>query len=84
MKSLKIKEHNGYRAIFVDEELFDWEMDAKSLEDAKKFHSNNPSLKKSVEGDIQSHFLESFSEFIGKPITLNELVESIRSQSIEG
>jgi hypothetical protein len=79
MKFIEIKDHNGYRAIFVDGELFDWEMDLDGLQEAKKFHSGNPILKKSIEGDIQTHFLQSFSEFIGHSITLNEVVEGIRN-----
>jgi hypothetical protein len=76
---IEIKQHNGYKALFVDGQLFDWEMDTDSLLKAKKFCAENATLKKSVEGDIQKHFLESFSEFIGHPITLNEVIELIRN-----
>jgi hypothetical protein len=71
---IEIKEHNGYGALFVDGELFDWEMDVESLKEARTFCAGNSVLQKSVEGDIQRHFLESLSAFIGRTITLEELV----------
>ena len=74
---VEIREHNDYRAIFVDGHLFDWEMDLEGLKKAASFTAGNPTLQKSIEGDIQRHFVESFSEFIGRPITLIEIVEAI-------
>ena len=63
----------AYNAIYVGDILFDWDIDKESLIRAKKFAGDNKLLRKSVVGNIQKHFLDSFSEFIGKPITLAEV-----------
>lgn len=83
---IEIKPHSEgnelYNALFVDEELFDWGIDKKELQQAKKIIGDNPLLKKSIVADIRTHFVESFSEFIGKPITISEINTAIRTGEI--
>lgn len=67
----------------VDGEVFDWGMDLESLVGAKKVISQHKELAESVVMSIISHFLESFSDFIGKKISLAELLSSIDKGFIE-
>lgn len=67
----------------VDGQIFDWGMDLESLAEAKKVISQHRELSESVVMSIISHFLESFSDFIGKKISLSELISSIEKGFIE-
>lgn len=71
-----------YRAIFVNDIVFDWGLDAHSLSEAKKF-AKNDLYKKSIMGDIQKHFVESFSEFIGREVKLSDILAALESGEIE-
>ena len=71
-----------YRALFVDDILFDWGLEKKSLLDARKLGESNPTVQKSVQGNIQQHFLESFSEFLGREITIQEVNVAIETGKI--
>lgn len=59
-----VKPHK--KAIFLDDELFDWEVDQESLEKAWEM---GPEFLKAAQQDIQKHFLESLSDFLGRPVT---------------
>jgi hypothetical protein len=83
---IEIKNHQDesgqtYRAIFADEQLFDWWLDEDNLTVARQLCKREPLMKKSVMGDIQSHFVQCFSEFIGREITLKEINEALVSGS---
>ena len=83
MAKLEIKEHaDGYKAIYVDDVLFDWGLGPEDVERAKKFAKHSEMLKKTIQGDIQKHFLDSFAEFLGKAVSLRELNEAIESGTI--
>lgn len=71
-----------YRALFVDGILFDWGLDKTSLQEARTLSESNPTIQKSVQGNIQQHFLESFSEFLGRKITLLEVNVAIETGKI--
>lgn len=80
---LEIKEHSeGHRAIYVDDVLFDWGLEQEDVERAKKFAKSSDVLKKTIQNDIQKHFLDSFAEFLGKTVSLRELNEAIESGTI--
>ena len=70
------------RSIYIDDVLFDWGMEKEHLNDAIEMTKNDPVMKKSLNEDIKRHFVESFSEFIGKEITLEEVNEAIESGRI--
>ena len=72
-----------YNAIFIDGQMFDWYIDRESLDEAKRFAQNDPIIKKSIYADIQSHFMHSFCEFIGKKVTLEELNEALMTGRID-
>ena len=71
-----------YDAIFVDGMVFDWGMDKTSLLQAKRHAESNPTLQQSINDNIQIHFVESFSEFLGREVTLREINEAIESGTI--
>jgi len=79
---LEIKEHNGCKVIYVNDTLFDWGLDPEDVERAKKFAKSSDVLKKTIQNDIQKHFLDSFAEFLGKAVTFNELNAAIESGEI--
>jgi hypothetical protein len=65
-----------HKNIYIDNELFDWEID----EDAYKWAENQgPEILFAVQKDIINHFLNSISEFTEKKITLKDLQEAIRT-----
>jgi len=68
--------------LFVDNEIFDYLIDEDSLRSAAIYCNQNPHLKNAVHGDIMKHFVESFSEFIGRPLTLEEINNSIKTGEI--
>lgn len=71
-----IKGKNGpIKRIFVDGQFFDWDVDRKSLEECKKM---GPEYLAAAEKDIQKHFMESLSEFVGREITPIDLLKAIK------
>ena len=73
---------NECRGIFVERELFDWGLEEKDLKMAKTLIKQEPLMRKSVMGDIQSHFVACFSEFIGCEVTLVQINEALRTGEI--
>jgi hypothetical protein len=67
----------------VDGEVFDWGLDLESFEQARKNILNHQELAESVALSIINHFLESFSDFLGRTVTLQELNEAIVKGNIE-
>ncbi len=57
-------------AIFIDGEQLDWSLDVSSLQDAMKM---GPKFFAAAQKDIEKHFLESVSDFLGRKITQEEL-----------
>ncbi len=83
MAKLEIKEHpNGYKVIYVDDVFFDWGLSPEDVERARKFAKNSNVLKQTIQNDIQRHFLDSFAEFLGKTVSLQELNEAIENGAI--
>ena len=72
-----------YKALYIDGQMFDWYVDRESLAEAKKFAQNDPFIKKSIYADIQSHFMQSFCDFIGRKISLKDLNESLIKGTID-
>lgn len=80
LKKVEIVSYEGINILVVDNEGFDWSFDEKSLQKAIK---NDPTAKESVIGNIQKHFIKSFSEFIGREITFDEINKAIVEGFIE-
>lgn len=61
------------KGIFVDGTLFDWGVDE---EDYKQALAMGPKYRKMIEASIAKHFIDSFSEFLSRKITLEEVNEA--------
>ncbi len=77
-KSLRIEEVDGMNVIVVDNEVFDWTIEKKDIKKAQDFCREHPDTKQSVLGDLQTHFIESFSEFLGHKVELKEINKAIK------
>ncbi len=80
---VEIKEIEGQKKLYFDDELFDWEINETDLKQAKEFLRDNPSLVKKVHDDIKNHLLDSLSEGLGKKINIKELNEAIKRRHID-
>lgn len=60
--------------IFVDGELFDWEVDQQEVEEAMR--TMGPEYHRAIMNDIFSHFMNSLSEFMGRKVTPEEVNEA--------
>lgn len=85
MKTLKIVDIYNYdfkkeiKYLVVDNEVFDWGLDPDSLSNAVNMINHSPDNKQAVLNSIINHFIASFSEFLGRDITLQEINESIET-----
>jgi hypothetical protein len=57
------------KQIYIDGEHFDWGIDEESFDWARK---QGPAYFAAIQKDIAKHFLESLSEMVGRPITIQE------------
>ena len=67
---------NLRKDVFVDEKLFEYEIDRNSLAKAKQM---GPQFYIAAQKDIQKHFLDSLSDFLGRKITSQEVQEAIKT-----
>lgn len=63
------------KAIFIGGELLDWQVDINSLVEAI---SMGPIYVKAVQRDIEKHFTESVSDFIGRKVTAEDIKKAIK------
>jgi len=64
------------KAVFIDGEKLDWEVDAQSLMEAMRM---GPKFFKVVQRDIERHYVESVSEFIGRQVTATDIKKAIKT-----
>lgn len=64
------------KAIFIDGEMLDWQIDMNSYAEAVKmgFH-----FRREIQRDIEKHFIESVSDFIGRKVTMEEIKQAIKT-----
>lgn len=62
--------------VFVDEKLFEYEIDKNSLMKAKEM---GPQYYIAAQRDIQKHFLDSLSDFLGRTITNQEVQKAVET-----
>ena len=82
-KVLRIQEVDGTNVIVVDNEAFDWGVEEEIIKKAQGFCKEHPNTNQSVLGDLQTHFIESFSEFLGREVELKEINKAIKDGYIE-
>ena len=71
------------RYLVFDNEAFDWEISLPELAKAVTFCGDSADAKKALNGDIQKHFLGCLAEFLGFPVTLEELMEAVKTGKLE-
>lgn len=64
------------QAVFIDDELLDWQIDLDSFFDAVKM---GPQFARAVQADIEKHFAESVSDFLGRNVTTEEIKTAIKT-----
>ena len=64
------------KAIFIDGDHFDWEVDEESFEIAQKM---GPQYFAAVQKDIMSHFIRSLCEFLDKEVSVQEFMEATQT-----
>lgn len=63
------------KAIFIGGELLDWQVDLNSLVEAIRM---GPIYMKAVQKDIEKHFIESVSDFIGRKVNAEDIKQAIK------
>lgn len=64
------------KAIFIDDELLDWQIDMNSFVDAMKM---GPQYVREIQRSIENHFIDSVSDFLGRKVTMNEIKKAIET-----
>lgn len=64
------------KAIFIDDELLDWQIDMNSFVDAMKM---GPQYMREIQRSIETHFVDSVSDFIGRKVSILEIKEAIKT-----
>jgi hypothetical protein len=82
-KKMFIYSHEGKNYIVVDNEAFDWEIDPSHIKSVETKIKNDPLMKENFIGDIFNHVVESFSEFLGKKVSLKDINEALERGWIE-
>jgi ornithine carbamoyltransferase len=62
--------------VFIDDQLFEYEIDQESLRKAKEM---GPKFYLMACQDIQTHFLQCLSEFMGREVTQEEVMTATRT-----
>jgi hypothetical protein len=63
-------------AIFIGGKLLDWQVDLNSLMEASKM---GPHFLREVQKDIERHFTESVSDFIGRKVTAEDIKKATKT-----
>lgn len=75
----RIKFHsNGEieRKIYIGGELLDWSVDITSFQEAKRM---GQMYQRAIKEDIAKHFTNSVSEFIGKKVTMEDILKATKT-----
>jgi len=64
------------KAIFVGGEMFDYSVDVLAYHKACNL---GPEFKETVQQDIVNHFVKSISEFIGRDVTMPDVINAIKT-----
>ena len=64
------------KAIFIDDEILDWQIDMNSYMDAMRM---GPMYQREIQRSIEEHFIDSVSDFLGRKVTMNEIKEAIKT-----
>jgi hypothetical protein len=82
-KKLEIIEVEGKKYIVINNEAFDWEIEPEQLKSVEIKIKNDPAMRENFIGNIFNHLTNSFSEFVGKKVSLKEMNDAIDNGYIE-
>lgn len=71
------------RCIVVDGVPFGWGVMPDSLSRVRAAFEADPTIKDAVMMDMQHHFLTSLSKFVGRPMTMTEVLDGLEAGAIE-
>ncbi len=71
------------RYLVFDNEAFDWEISLTELAKVITFCGDSAEAKKALNGDIQKHFLGCLAEFLGFPVTLEEIMQAVQTGKLK-
>lgn len=74
---------SNVKVIVVGGEGFDWDFDPDSVARAKEMANGEDFTARGFEGMIRKHFQLCFSEFIGRLVTIPELVRAIKEGGMQ-
>lgn len=64
------------KAIFIDGQLLDWQIDMSSYAEAVKM---GHLYQREVQKSIETHFVESVSDVLGRKVTIEEIKTAIQT-----
>ena len=64
------------KAVFIGGELMDWSVDIQSLAEARAM---GPKFFRAAQRDIEQHYVNSVSEFIGSKVTATDIKKAIKN-----
>jgi len=76
---VKMRPANGggiEKAIFIDNEIMDWQIDLNSYMEAVKM---GPMYRREIQRSIEEHFIESVSDTLGRKVTMEEIKVAIKT-----
>lgn len=77
----EIRKYDGENKIFINDQLFDWGIDENSMNQIKQI-KDEEEIKK-INNNIKNYLLSSLEEFIGKKITIKELIDALKEGHLE-
>lgn len=64
------------KAVFIGGEMLDWSVDIQSLMEARAM---GPKFFRAAQRDIEKHYVDSVSEFIGRKVTATDIKKAIKT-----
>lgn len=64
------------KAIFIGGEMLDWQIDMNSYMEAMQMGFI---YRREIQRDIEKHFIESVSDFLGRNVTMEEIKNAIKT-----
>jgi transcription termination factor NusB len=79
--SIDVRRIENQDKLFINDELFDWELDEDSIQKVNEIEDKEELIK--IHENIKSYFLSCVEELTQKKITIKELIEGIKNGYIE-